>query len=156
MWRSKHLKRKIIATLVIITSTVWAHAALTTSVPVDGWDILRLATVDEAGENENWRAIKTFPAKLRAASNAFKIDGFVVPVLPEPFLTQFILVEDPDNCPFCGSSGYGPVLDVTMKRPLPDLPEFTRVILSGTLELNEDPDTFQMYRLVDAVLIERP
>ncbi|MBM7067735.1 hypothetical protein [Actibacterium sp. 188UL27-1] len=149
MLRLKRLTQLLILTLVTATSA----AALEDP---DAWSLLRLAEIREEGLDEDWRAIKHFPDELRAAADAFEVDGFVVPILPEPYLKQFLLVEQPDNCPFCGNSGYGPVIEVEMKRPLPDLPEFTRVIISGRLELNEDPETFQMFRLVDAVLIDQP
>ena len=149
MSRLKRLTQLSILTLAITTN---AHALD----DQDGWSLLRLAEIHEEGLDEDWRAVKHFPPELRAAADEFEVDGFVVPVLPEPYLKQFLLVEQPDNCPFCGNGGYGPVIEVEMKRPLPDLPEFTRGVISGTLEFNEDPETFQMFRLVDAVLIDQP
>lgn len=121
--------------------------------PVDpqaAWDLLRTAEVREEGEGAEWRAVKTVPDSLRAAAEAFTVTGYLVPIMAEAELTTFLLVEQPENCPFCGNGGYGPVLEVTMRTPLPDLPEFTEITLQGLLSFNEDPFTFQLYRLEDA------
>lgn len=120
----------------------------------DGWMLLSQATVSETGSGEDWRAVKYFPPELEAASEDFTISGYLVPTLPEPYLKTFLLVPDPSNCPFCGDGGYGPVLEVEMQKPLPDLPEGTFVRLQGRLELNASPETFQMFRLVDAIAPE--
>lgn len=118
--------------------------------PWAAWDLLRLAEVSEEGEGANWRAVKVIPDALRAQAADFTVSGYLVPIVPEAELTTFLLVEAPENCPFCGNGGYGPVLEVTMAAPLPDLPEFTEITLRGTLTFNMDPYTFQLYRLEDA------
>ncbi|MEM9524920.1 MAG: hypothetical protein AAF982_13230, partial [Pseudomonadota bacterium] len=59
-------------------------------------------------------------------------------------------------CPFCGSGGYGPVLEVNLKRPLPALPEFSRVTVRGPLTLIDDPETLQMFRMQGATAVARP
>ena len=102
-------------------------------------------------EGDTYAAIKTFPPALIARQDDFEITGFVVPITAEPFIQTFILVEDPANCPFCGGSGYGPVLEVQLKRPIGTLTEFTELTVEGRLELIEDPETFQSYRMVDAI-----
>ena len=116
----------------------------------EGWDVLSEVSYDETGDGEHWRVHKTFSSDLIAAAQDFTISGFVVPVLAEPVLTTFLLVKDPADCPYCGNGGYGPVLEVTMAEPLPDLPEFTEITLVGQLELIADPLTTQAYRMIDA------
>ena len=130
-----------------------AGAAGAADIPEDAraaWDLLRTAEVREEGDGADWRAVKIIPDSLRAASEGFTVTGFLVPILAEAELTTFLLVEQPENCPFCGNGGYGPVLEVMMAEPLPDMPEFTELTLQGRLDFNEDPYTFQLYRLQDA------
>lgn len=140
--------------LAVVTGLLAALAltaqATRFSDPRMAWDLLRLAEVREEGEGLNWRAVKTIPDALRAEAEDFTVTGYLVPIVPEAELTTFLLVEQPEDCPFCGNGGYGPVLEVTMKSPLPDLAEFTEITLRGTLTFNEDPGTFQLYYLEDA------
>ncbi len=118
------------------------------------WRMLETVEVTEVHEGERFRVQKDFPDALRAAAQDFLIAGYVVPVVPEPWMTTFLLVERPEDCPFCGS-GYGPstTVEVHLDKPMRDLPEFSYVELRGTLELVEDPDTMQMYRLRDAKVL---
>lgn len=119
----------------------------------EAWQLLNTAEFKEIIEGDNWRVEKTIPAPLKAAAKDFEITGFFVPVLAQGEITEFLLVEDPADCPFCGSGGYGPVLEVTSKRPMPDLAEFAKITLRGQLEFNESPETLQLFRLKDAILI---
>ncbi|MEL7344052.1 MAG: hypothetical protein AAFN59_04220 [Pseudomonadota bacterium] len=116
-----------------------------------GWDLLTSVKITEVGEGLDWRAEKTFSEDIRAAADAFQISGFVVPIVPEPYVQTFLLVAEPEDCPFCGSSGYGPVLEVHLKRPLAGLTEFAELTVRGQLELIDDPMTFQAYRLLEAI-----
>ena len=121
---------------------------------VQGWDLLAGAGVSEAGAGADLRLVKTFPPELVAAAEDFTISGYLVPVLAEPFIDSFLLVPDPADCPFCGNGGYGPSLEVDMKRALPDLPEGTYLALQGRLQLNHDSDSYDLFRLIDAVRVD--
>lgn len=139
--------RAITLTLGILTSLI-ASAAL----PTEGaWRLLASVEIEEFEDGDIWEARKTFPDALVAAKSDFEITGYVVPITAEPYIQTFILVEDPDSCPFCGSSGYGPVLEVHLKRPMDALTEFTVLTVTGQLELIEDTQTYQSYRLVEAI-----
>lgn len=118
------------------------------------WDLLATATFTETIDGNHWEVKKTFPKPLRAAAKNFEIKGFFVPVIAQGAITEFLLVEDPDDCPFCGNGGYGPVLEVKTTRPMPDLPEFAEITLRGLLKFNESSETMQMFRLEEAVLIK--
>jgi len=120
----------------------------------DAWGLLGSAEFEEVIDGDNWSVNKTIPPALRAAAPDFEITGFFVPVLAQGEITEFLLVEDPADCPFCGSSGYGPVLEVHAKRPMPDMAEFAKITLRGQLEFNESSETLQLYRLKDAILVE--
>lgn len=139
--------RRLIPTLVILTS-------LAAPLHADGWSLLATATVLETEEDGIWQAEKTFPPALQAAAEDFAVKGYYVPVEAQAWIQTFLLVADPANCPFCGGGGSGPVLEVEMKRPLPDMAEFTVIAVRGRLEFIDDPDTLQMFRLKDAILVE--
>ena len=123
-----------------------------------GWALLGLAEITETpvpgDTGVTYRIDKRFDPALQAAAAAeFTISGYLVPLLAEPYLDRFLLVPDPADCPFCGNAGYGPSLPVDMKRALPDLPEGTFLILSGQLELDRSAESFDLYRLFDAVRV---
>ncbi|MEM8980181.1 MAG: hypothetical protein AAGD04_11905 [Pseudomonadota bacterium] len=145
--------RKTTLTLAITTSFLCFTATVDAqNVALDNWSLLELADVREVVEGDEWRAEKSFPDALRNAAQNFEIAGFYVPIEAQAYVQSFILVSDPLNCPFCGDSGYGPVLEVKTARPMPDIAEFAPISLVGTLEFIDDTDTFQMFRLVDARL----
>ena len=124
---------------------LWAGAPA-----ADPWDLLAAIEVEEVQVEDRWEARKSYPDALLAEAEGFEITGHVVPVTPQAELELFLLVPDPDDCPFCGSTGYGPSLEVEMRRAL-DADEGERVTLRGRLELVEDPETWQAVRLTDAV-----
>ncbi|MEM8729102.1 MAG: hypothetical protein AAGF79_04215 [Pseudomonadota bacterium] len=130
-----------------------ALASLLAADPFENWTLLMGAELTETGTGADLHLVKTFPTALETAAPQFEIAGYLVPVLAEPFLDRFLLVPDPADCPYCGLGGYGPSLEVDMKRALPDLPEGAFLTLRGRLELNRDGDSFELYRLVDAVEI---
>ena len=145
---SKSKLKTLALTLTLVTTTEAAAESFDSDA---AWNLLNTATVREKIENDRWEAIKVFPDALRAATRNFEVQGYVVPVLPEARMSQFILVQDPENCPFCGNgAGYGPVLEVMMDKPIPSVPEFSQLKVAGTLELIDDPETFQMFRLTGA------
>ncbi len=145
MWTFLKTARRSILTLAITTSLA-APAAAETS-----WDLLSKIEITEVITATTFEAHKTYPEELKAQANSFEITGYFVPVLPQGYQSQFLLVPAPEDCPFCGFGGYGPTLEVHVKRPLPDLPEFSELTVSGRLEFEESTDTYQAVRLVDAV-----
>lgn len=134
--------RRSIPTLAILISLAAPAAA--------DWDLLAAIEVEEVQVEDRWEARKTFPDGLAAAAEGFEITGHVVPVVPDAELRLFLLVPDPDECPFCGDAGYGPSLEVEMRDAL-DAAEGEQVTLRGDLEFVEDPETWQAVRLTDAV-----
>jgi hypothetical protein len=139
----------------ILLTALWL--GLPAAAPADeaGWRLLSQAAFEEMESDRGWMVNKYFPDTLRAAAAGFEITGYVVPVVPEPYLTSFLLVETPDACPFCGPDATPlSVIEVEMARPLPDMPEFTRLTLRGTLEFDESTMTTQMFRLTGAARVE--
>ena len=157
MLRSNQRVRATILTLAIITSAViTSHAAVAQDAadPDASWRLLADVEIKEIINGDLWRAEKTFPDALRAATDGFEITGFFVPITAQAYVETFLLVENPADCPFCGGGGYGPVVEVRMRHPLPDMPEFSLLRLRGDLVLIDDPETFQLYRLEDAVRLD--
>lgn len=157
-------KRKAMSATITKTRVALFAMVLALSVPIEGrsedmddiWALLAAVKVREIIDGNEWRAEKTFPAELIARMEDFRITGYIVPVDAQPYLRNFLLVQDPADCPFCGSGGYGPVLEVNLKRPLSELPEFSRVTVRGPLTLIDDPETLQMFRMQGAMAIARP
>ncbi|KNG92508.1 hypothetical protein ATO11_17790 [Pseudaestuariivita atlantica] len=121
------------------------------------WDLIEAVEISERLENDAYVVTKTYPGELvsMAQSGRFEIEGYFVPVLAQGSVRQFLMVRDPAECPFCGSSGYGLALEVITKRPIPDLTEFERILVQGRLDLVEDPETWQAVILRDARLVRR-
>lgn len=119
----------------------------------ENWQLLGSVEIKEIITGDQWRVEKTFPPALKGAAKDFEIEGFFVPVLAEGEIRQFLLVEDPADCPFCGNGGYGPVLEVHTRRPVPDMPEFTVMTVKGQLEFVEDPETMQLFKLTEARIL---
>lgn len=118
------------------------------------WQLLESISFEEVETDDKWMVIKDFPEALRTQSGPFTITGYYVPIEAQAYVTQFLIVPDPADCPFCGSNGYGISLEVRMAEPLPDMPEATEVTVSGRLELIDDTETYQFARLTDAVLVD--
>ncbi len=119
-----------------------------------GWALLdQIGMTERETEAGDWLVEKTFPPELvAAATRPFAITGYIVPVTAEPMQTHILLVRNTEDCPFCGSSGYAPVLEVALAEPIRDITEFDAVTVTGTLTLVHDPETMQTAILTDARL----
>lgn len=141
--------RSIIPTLATVTSLLAPAVAAADAERL--WPLLAQVRFEERGTEDDWTVSKTFPAELRALSGPVTLRGYPVTVLPEAEVTNFLLVQDPEDCPYCGSNaGYGPTLEVRLAAPLPFLEEGRAQDVTGTLELIEAPDTYQAFRLTGA------
>ena len=136
--------RALILTLATLTDPALAAAS------AQGWDLLEATEIREEIDGDDWRAVKTFPDAVRDNATGFRVTGYVVPVQAQPYITTFLLVKDPANCPFCGTATDAPVIEVHMAAPLPDMPEFSEITIEGDLEFVEDPYTLQAVIMHDA------
>jgi hypothetical protein len=143
--------RTSIATLAT-TISLCAAAALGDA-PFDNWKLLNAVKVKEVVQNNVWVAVKEYPDALLAQTDPFTIEGFYLPIEAQGYVSTFLLIRDPAECPFCGDGGYGPSLEVTLKRPLKDKEPYSRIVLEGTLDLIDEPETFMAYRLLDAKVL---
>ncbi|MDF0599251.1 hypothetical protein P1J78_00770 [Psychromarinibacter sp. C21-152] len=120
----------------------------------DGWDLLGAIEIRETEHNGRWAVEKTFPEALRAAKDGFRITGYYVPVQAQAYVRSFLLVPDPADCPFCGGGGYGPTLEVQMRKAMPDIAEGTQITVEGTLRLIDSDETYQSAILTEGVLLD--
>lgn len=140
--------RRIQTSILMLAITTSIAAAQDTP---PGWHWLLEIQITEFEDNAgNWWVEKEFPPELVELAPNFEISGFYLPMQAEPFVTEFILVPEDTDCPFCGASGYGMMLEVHMRHPLGDIDEGTLLKLTGQLELMDDPGTYQSARLLDA------
>ncbi len=117
------------------------------------WDLITAIEYTETESNGEWQVKKTFPPELRAMATAFEITGYYVPIEAQGYVTQFLLVPDPADCPFCGAGGYGPTLEVKMKRPMPDVAEASELTVRGTLNFDRSTETYRALFLTDGRLV---
>ena len=159
---------KTLATILTLVITTSAAAAFEEVEPTgfgafyfevsDAWALLESIEVAEEGYGEDWKAVKYFPPEVLAAAEDFEIAGYLVPVYAEAELKHLVLVPWPTNCPFCGTAGagYGPLIEVTLKRGITGVAEGSLLRVRGKLEFIESPDTLQAYKLVDAIHLDVP
>lgn len=97
---------------------------------------------------------KNYPETL-SDGMPLTVKGYIVPIEAQAYFTTFLLVDDPQNCPFCGNGqGYGPVLEVVLKRRIAETAEFAQITVQGTLEFVGDEYSSQLYRLNDARVVD--
>ena len=132
-------------------SAALAVAATATFANVDEapWLLLSEIEITETINGDMWSAQKTYPDAL-STTEPFTITGYYVPLMAQAYQSQILLVPDPADCPFCGTNEYGPTLEVHLSEPLPDMPQFTLLTVTGQLQKIEDPETWQAIRLVEA------
>ncbi|SMX36068.1 hypothetical protein MAA8898_00741 [Maliponia aquimaris] len=128
--------------------------AMATPALADPWDLITAIEYSETETETSWSVKKTVPDALRAMAGDFEITGYYVPVEAQAYVSTYLLVPDPADCPFCGTNGYGPALEVAMKRPMPDVPEATRITVRGTLNFDDSPETYRAVFLTDGVLVD--
>ncbi|MGP6085965.1 hypothetical protein [Antarctobacter jejuensis] len=118
------------------------------------WDLISAIEYEETETETTWSVTKKLPDALRDMAGDFRITGYYVPIEAQAYVSSFLLVPDPADCPFCGQNGYGPSLEVSMKRPMPDVPEATKITVRGTLEFDTSTETYRAVYLTDGVLID--
>jgi hypothetical protein len=132
--------------------------SLTCAAPgeADPWDLITQISYEETETANSWSVAKTIPDELRDMAQGFEITGHYVQIeaLTANRIKQFIIVPEAADCPFCGESGYGPALEVTLKRAIRPIEEGTQITLRGTLQFDESPETYRAVFLTDAKRID--
>lgn len=133
-----------------------ALGLITFAAPVQAnpWALMAQIQYIENEKDGEWSVQKLIPEALKEAGEGFEITGFYVPVEAQSKVRTFLLVPDPADCPFCGTNGYGPTLEVFMRHPINDEAEGTRMTLRGTLQLDESPETYRAVLLVNAKRVD--
>ncbi|MEL7114094.1 MAG: hypothetical protein AAGP08_00650 [Pseudomonadota bacterium] len=144
------MRRTIVTLATLISATLGAQALE----PGRAWHLLDQVEITEVEQNNEWLAVKAFPPELRAAADGFTIEGYYLPIEAQGYVQSFLLIRDQDDCPFCGfGSGYGPSLEVSLKRPIGDRVPYSRIRVRGELQLIDDPGTYLAYRLTNARVV---
>ncbi|MBV7392878.1 hypothetical protein [Mameliella sediminis] len=135
-------------------ATTCLSAACPASAEPDPWDLIQSIEYEETETETTWSVAKIIPDDLRAMQDGFQITGYYVPVEAQAYVSTFLLVPDPADCPFCGQNGYGPSLEVMMKRPMPDVPEATKITVRGTLNFDDSSETYRAVFVTDGILVD--
>lgn len=141
----------------LASGVAWSRAA--PAGPADAWALLdaieveEAYVVDEVEGGERYVARKTYPEDLDDVAAGFEVTGHVVVLVPEPRLATFLLVERPEDCPFCELGEGAAALEVVARAPLEGVDDADEITVRGTLTRITDPDTYQAVRLVDAVRV---
>lgn len=149
----EHMKATSLITAFKASMVCLASLCATPAV-AEPWDLITAIEYEETETTTTWSVTKTIPAELRAMADDFEITGYYVPVEAQAYVSSFLLVPDPADCPFCGENGYGPSLEVKMKRPMPDVPEATKITVRGTLHIDDSPETYRAVYVTDGLLID--
>jgi len=147
MWTSLRQARRSTLTLATLTSlALFGAAPAPAQTAGTGWDLIGAITVTDVERNGTWTLVKDYPPGLTDGAT-LTVTGYFVPLVAQGYQSQFLLVPDPADCPYCGSGGYGPSLEVHVRRSLPDYPEGTLLTVTGVVELIPGPETYQTLRL---------
>lgn len=142
--------RVFLAALATCSSLLFPQAAISLS-PEAIWNQFSQAMSLEQADF-TWK--KTYPDTLENGMSV-TVTGFIVPVEAQAYFHTFLMVNDPQDCPFCGNGeGYGPVLEVKLKRPIAETTEFALITVEGRLEFVGDKYTSQLFRLLDARVLK--
>ena len=133
---------------------LFALLAFSSPALANPWDLIQAIEYEETETETSWSVKKTIPEGLRAQADEFEITGYYVPVEAQAYVSSFLLVPDPADCPFCGENGYGPSLEVKMKRPMPDVPEATRITIRGTLHIDDSSETYRAVYVTEGLLVD--
>ncbi|MEM6464860.1 MAG: hypothetical protein AAF724_23415, partial [Pseudomonadota bacterium] len=115
-----------VAVLTVIAPDLFAQPEPVRGHTATPWQLLASIETYDISDDIVPNMIKTFPPDLRAAADGFAIEGYLMRFAAEPYLQEFLLLPDPPECPYCGGAGYGPFLEVIMREPLDDLPNYTQ------------------------------
>ncbi|MAM61734.1 hypothetical protein [Maritimibacter sp. UBA3975] len=139
------------STSLIALAAIVAPAAA--SANDDPWALLGGIQIDEIITDTTYEVKKTYPAAIRDGAQEFRITGYAVPMYPGQATRDVLLVADMGDCPFCGSSDHGGSLQVELDEPVL-IEEGQRISVIGSLELVDDPETWQAAILRAAKLVK--
>jgi|GEM_PF-1050556 len=154
MWKFWTMTRTTTRTLAITTSLALGGFAPLTALALSPEAVWNELAQGMAVEQPDYTWEKDYPGSL-SDGMSMTVTGFIVPVQVQAYFDAFLLVDDPQNCPFCGNGeGYGPVLEVQLKRAIPETGEFAQITVEGTLEFVGDEYSSQLFRLKDARVVD--
>jgi hypothetical protein len=117
---------------------------------VVSWEVLSKVSITRQKD----RYVPEFSREIAALDKReVKLKGFMLPL--EPGLTQkrFLLIAQPPDCGFCMPGGPEQIAEVLAKVPA-KLPS-DAIIVSGTFSLLRDDSGGLLYRLTEAVVVNK-
>jgi hypothetical protein len=110
------------------------------------WEVLNTFSL----KSVNNKYILFFPPAVTALENkAVQLPGYIVPIKVGKEHKEFMLSVLPvEQCAFCGSGNYPPMILVKMQKPIPYTDRVVNI--KGRLQLNKLGDNAPEYSLIDA------
>lgn len=138
------MKRIIIITLILLgfNATIRAQHVATSTI----WDVLNTFSL----KTVNNKYVLFFPPEVTALENkTVQLPGYIVPIKVGKEHREFMLSVLPvEQCAFCGSGNYPPMILVKMQKPIPYTDHVVNI--KGRLLLNKTGDNAPEYSLIEA------
>ncbi|MGR3468178.1 MAG: hypothetical protein ACU0CI_09870 [Shimia sp.] len=118
----------------------------------DAWALIGDVTKAESAADAALALTALYPAGTEGDAPAFELTGYVALMSASAEASEFILLSDMGFCPWCGETGHGAAVPVTLKAPAGALEDGARITLRGALDVvARDGETTT--RLVDATIL---
>lgn len=118
--------------------------------PLLTWQALSQVT----GVMQKGRYVPTFPKDIAALDNKeVKVEGFMMPLDMGVQQKRFLLTAVPSSCGFCLPGGAEQIVEVQARTPIKYV--LDPVVVSGRFALVHDDAGGLLYRLTDAVAVEK-
>jgi uncharacterized protein len=118
--------------------------------PLVSWHALSQVT----GVMQQGRYVPTFPKDIAALDNKeVKVEGFMMPLDMGAHQKRFLLTAVPSSCGFCLPGGAEQIVEVQARTPVKYV--LDPVVVSGRFVLVHDDAGGLLYRLTDAVAVEK-
>jgi hypothetical protein len=118
--------------------------------PLVSWQALSQVS----GVMQKGRYVPTFPKDVTALDQKqVKLEGFMMPLDTGARQKRFLLTAVPSSCGFCLPAGPEQIVEVQARAPVKYV--LDPVVVSGRFALVHDDAGGLLYRLTDAIAIER-
>ncbi|MBS7567074.1 hypothetical protein KHS38_21900 [Mucilaginibacter sp. Bleaf8] len=138
------LKLSLVAYLLFFASLTFAQHAVTSA----NWEILNTYSY----QMQNNKSVVIYPPALKAIDNkVIELSGYLIPIKVGREHKEFLLSVLPvEQCAFCGSGKYPPMVLVKMMQPVPYSEHI--IFVKGKFQLNDLGNTQHEYAMINAVI----
>jgi hypothetical protein len=138
------MKRIIVLLIfqICLTCALYAQHAVSSTT----WQLLNTFSV----KTQNNKYVLYFPPELKALDNkVVQLPGYMVPIKVGKEHKEFMLSVLPvEQCAFCGSGDYPPMVLINMQKPVPYKDKV--VIVKGNLMLNKSGANTPEFTIINA------